>query len=96
MTLNEQDKEEFKTWTIGLLKDGPTQVVFIKKDGSERSMLCTLNPSMIPPVLGTSTRKKNDNTVTVYDLDKDAWRSFKWDSVKSVESSIQNQEALAN
>ncbi len=60
-------------------------VTFEKKDGTERVMNCTLQVSIVPQVDAESTRKGNDNVVAVWDLDKDAWRSFRVDSIKSVE-----------
>lgn len=50
-------------------------VKFIKKDGTERIMRCTLSSNVIPPIFGTSV-KGPEHLITVYDLDKDAWRSI--------------------
>jgi hypothetical protein len=60
-------------------------VTFEKKDGTERVMNCTLQVSIVPQVNTESTRKENDDVVAVWDLEKDAWRSFRVDSIKSVE-----------
>jgi hypothetical protein len=73
------------------LKENVAVVSFTKKDGTEREMRCTLQESMLPPVFLNGTeqmeqkvRKQNLDVVSVWDLDKNAWRSFRLDSVKAV------------
>jgi hypothetical protein len=89
MTLNETDFKLFKKWLRSHLKFGPVTVTFTKKDGSERVMKCTTNPTFImfkdPSVLESKREKKvNEDIMPVYDLESDAWKSFRWDSIKSV------------
>lgn len=88
MTLNEKDFKIFKKWLKGHLAYGPTTVTFTKKDGTERSMNCTINEAYIPKELHQKTDKKekkiNDEVMPVYDLDAKGWRSFRWDSVKTI------------
>jgi hypothetical protein len=78
------NKEDIK----GKLRNGVTTVVFTKKDGSERTMKCTLNESFIPqeqrPKEG-STHKVNDSVLAVFDIEKQGWRSFTITDVKSVQ-----------
>lgn len=77
---------------LGLLRTdkGGVSVVFNKKDGSKREMLCTLIESNIPADKQpkTDTEKEVSSTVgsavRVFDIDKQEWRSFRWDSVISV------------
>lgn len=64
------------------LREGDIVVGFTKKDGTDRFMNCTLvnipedmQPKSEKPV------KDNDNTMKVFDMDKQAWRSFNLDSV---------------
>lgn len=70
------------------LRDGVHQVVFTKKDGTERTMTCTLSESIIPqehrPKEG-STHKVNDAVLAVFDVEKQGWRSFTVADVKSVQ-----------
>lgn len=76
-----------KEMVENLLNAGVTTVTFTKIDGSERVMRCTLSESIIPSnslPKGSTERKKNDETRTVYDLDAAGWRSFRWDSVLEV------------
>lgn len=105
MTLNEKEFKLFKKWLTGHLKYGPTTVVFTKKDGTDREMLCTINPELVPaaPIVeahetNTSNpidfptpkkeKKVNDDVCPVYDLEAKGWRSFRWDSIKSVKFTI--------
>jgi hypothetical protein len=67
-----------------------TTVVFTKLDGTQRTMRCTLNSNLLPtPVITEAAsdtkpvRKQSDQVMVVYDLDKQAWRSFKIRSVLS-------------
>jgi hypothetical protein len=68
------------------------EVVFTKVDGSERVMHCTLMESLIPPsgtpqveiVPGAACSTARDTAIRVWDIDKQAWRSFRRDSVISV------------
>lgn len=60
---------------ITLLRQREVLVRFTKKDGSERLMRCTLNSDVIPVVYGGSV-KGPEHLITVFDLDKDAWRNI--------------------
>lgn len=67
------------------LRDGLVKVVFTKKDGTQRSLLGTLNPSLIPEEKQPkgSNRVHSVESQPVYDVEKDDWRSFRWDSLVS-------------
>jgi len=89
MTLNEKDFTLFQKWLKGHLKSGPVTVVFTKKDGTERVMKCTTNSTYLmfkdPAILESKREKKpNEDVMPVYDLESSAWKSFRWDSIKSV------------
>ena len=83
---------EFKTtkekdWLKGLLRETTVDITFTKKDGSERKMKCTLSENKIPSekVPKGESKAKNDDALPVFDLEKESWRSFRWDSIKKVE-----------
>jgi hypothetical protein len=91
--LSEKDFKRFKKWLKGHLKFGPVTVTFEKKDGSLRAMKCTTNPTYIlfkdPTVLESKKEKKvNEDVMPVYDMEADAWRSFRWDSVTQVQFTL--------
>lgn len=82
--------DEFKAWLRGMLRDANIEsvtVTFTKTDGTEREMRCTQAHDLIPidkEPKGT-TRALSDEVVRVFDLDKQEWRSFRWDSIISVD-----------
>ena len=73
------------------LKSGIFRITFIKKDGSERVLIGTADPSLLPAqtdleeFTSRSDRVKSDYIVVVYDLEAKGWRSFRSDSVISFE-----------
>jgi hypothetical protein len=66
---------------------GKTVIGFTKANGEKREMLCTLRPDLIPaePIIEgaepKAPRKENPDVQAVWDLEKQAWRSFRFDSV---------------
>lgn len=74
------DKEVYKE----LLENNIVLVKFIKVNGDERLMKCTLREDKLPiKSKSTSSRVPNDDVISVYDLEKEDWRSFRVDSVIS-------------
>ncbi len=67
------------------LQTGNVQVKFTKTDGTERTMVCTKDPKIIskfvPEREGEPKRTINENVISVFDLDKKQFRSFRKDSV---------------
>jgi hypothetical protein len=77
---------EGQEWLRGLLRDEKVTIVFTKKDGTERKMVCTLAESKIPSEKSPKNTGKtqSDEAIAVFDLEKQDWRSFRWDSVKKI------------
>jgi WYL_2, Sm-like SH3 beta-barrel fold len=75
-----------KTNMMNMLQSGIVNVKFTKVDGTERVMKCTLAEGIVKPHVKTTDREKkvNDDIVSVWDVDKDAWRSFRLDSVLEI------------
>lgn len=65
---------------INILRNSEVIVTFLKKDGTKRKMLCTLKPEVLPPLKG-SNHARNEEVLPVWDLEKNAWRSFRLDSI---------------
>jgi hypothetical protein len=74
--------DELKT----ALRAGPVVVTFTKTDGTERTMRCTLQEGVVVPHEKKTDRVKkvNENVVPVWDIEESAWRSFKFESIKTV------------
>ena len=97
---DDANKTIMRDWIKSLLQKGPVTVVFTKADGTDREMLCTLNPEQLPevpvatgPVDGivkeAKERKKPDeHSLRVFDLDKKEWRSFRFDRLQKVSTEI--------
>ena len=80
---------EHQEWLIEALRTGPLTINFTKVDGSERAMKCTLDETIVPKDFapkteGSGERKKSPDVLAVFDIEKSGWRSFRWDSIKSV------------
>ena len=65
-----------------LLQQGVVRVVFLKADGSERTMLATTHPSRMPPAPDTpstaerSGRRMAEDHLLVWDIEASGLRSF--------------------
>lgn len=86
------DAEEGRKWLRDMLRMGPVTVTFTKKDGEQRIMTCTLKEEHIPvesrpKVLaeGETPKKRNDSTISVWDMNANGWRSFVLANVQRIE-----------
>ena len=71
-----------------LLKQKVAVVTFVKKNGDERVMTCTLKADLLPPIEVKENKKEkkvNEEVLAVYDLNAKGWRSFRIDSVRHVD-----------
>ena len=71
-----------KEFVQTLRENFETKFKFQKKDCTEREARGTLNFDMIPKESipkGTQTWEDPDDIVKYWDLDKEAWRSFRWE-----------------
>ena len=75
------------------LRNGTAKIVFTKVDGTIREMICTLKKDILKEHDALSNRSSNgskrrinEDVVRVFDLEKKAWRSFRIDSLHTVES----------
>lgn len=94
-------KTVIRDWIKSLLQKGPITVTFIKADGTQRDMKCTLDWSLIPtdkqPGQGTvdgivkesKQRKEPDvHTLRVFDVEKLEWRSFRFDRLRKITAEL--------
>lgn len=74
-----------------ILTNNIVDVTFEKTDGTLREMRCTLMPEFLPApplesnVLTHSKRDENPNVIAVWDMNKTDWRSFRIDSLQSLD-----------
>jgi hypothetical protein len=84
----------FTSWLNGMLKVTDMTVTFTKKDGTERVMKCTLKSDALPVVEakplqeGKQPRKESTSSIRVFDLEKQEWRSCRYDSIKRIQFSL--------
>lgn len=97
---NDTEKAVIRDWVKSLLQKDEVTVTFVKADGTDREMRCTLHPEKLPPapvvtgpvdgiVKESKERKKPDeHSLRVFDLDKSEWRSFRFDRLKKVSAEL--------
>lgn len=97
---DDANKAIIRDWVRSLLQKGPITVTFVKADGTDREMRCTLHPEKLPPapvatgpvdgiVQESKQRKKPDeHSLRVFDIDKSEWRSFRFDRLKKVATEL--------
>jgi len=74
-----------KSKVMELLRSEWVKIEFTKVDGSIRQMLATLAEDQLPTQTETKTaRKSNDSAVAVWDVNANGWRSFRWESLQTV------------
>lgn len=76
---------------IEMLKEQIVEIKFKKVDGNDRRMQCTLKPDIIEAGGGTPQPKvvtrpdgSDSQVVKVWDTEKSAWRSFRWENFISI------------
>ena len=99
---DETNQAIIRDWVRRLLQTTEVEVEFVKSDGTLRVMRCTTDPDKLPVVPTNATtgpvdgivneskpRKQPDvHSIRVFDLDQQAWRSFRFDRLKRVSASL--------
>lgn len=76
-----------KDEVIATLKESNCVVTFTKVNGEVREMPCTLREDTVPAYERKTPVKestKESTNISVWCLDKQAWRSFRFDSLISI------------
>ncbi len=83
--------QEEKDLLTERLKSEQVVVKFKKVSGEERTMTCTLQESVIPPATKEDplsqkkVRAVSPEVCSVWDVEANGWRSFRWENVISIE-----------
>jgi hypothetical protein len=81
-----------KSKVLELLHTETVDLEFVKKDGTVRVMTATLKADKLPAQvdLEEAVQKKavNPDVMAVFDLINQGWRSFRWDSLKTVNGEV--------
>ena len=84
--LSDSEKKVFRKWLNDMLEFGPVTVDFLKVNGEKRTMRCTLKDT--PPYEKKTERKVNEEVCFCFDLDKNEWRSFRYDRMTDIKLEI--------
>jgi hypothetical protein len=93
---DDANKAIMRDWVRSLLQKGPVMVTFVKADGTEREMKCTLSGDFRPATPAPTTtvtdskprRHPDEHSLRVFDLDKNEWRSFRFERLRKVSAEI--------
>lgn len=88
----EDDWSVFEDTIKDLLYKKLITIKFVKKDGSDRVMRCTLQPDLLPPQEikeDKAPRKKSTTSLAVYDVEANGWRSFNYRTIRRMEYAAQ-------
>lgn len=107
MIIDSKQIELGVTMLTTYLCEGIVEVKFTKKDGTERTMNCTKVEHLIPEakrpkakevvvndilqLVESKVKERPLQLITVFDVDKQEWRSFNYTTVKSIKLHTQLQ-----
>ena len=80
----ERNSDDWRNNVETLLKQGNGKFHFQKVNGELRDMYCTLNPNVLPESGNTEPASQGKpGILTVFDIEKEAWRSMRYENVIS-------------
>ena len=98
---DDTEKTVMRDWVRSLLQKQPITITFVKADGTLRDMRCTLDWDRIPAdkhpgqpsvdgiVRESKQRREPDpHSLRVFDLEKEEWRSFRFDRLKKITAEL--------
>ena len=96
---DDANKAIIRDWIKSLLQKSEITVTFVKADGTDREMLSTLDPELLPPAPtgpvdgivkeSKKPRKEPDpHSLRVFDMEKQEWRSFRFDRLKKITAEL--------
>jgi hypothetical protein len=83
LDLGHLELEQFQNWLLETLKSHELEITFRKTSGEIRVMRATLVPELLPVTENTEKPKRAQVTTacSVFDVEAQDWRSFRWDSI---------------
>lgn len=67
------------------LRTGVAHFIFMKKNGELREIFATTNKALVQKhIVGTGESREHFYTTALFDVEKGAWRSFRWESIISI------------
>lgn len=100
--LTPEVQKQFRDWLRGMLHVGPVSIEFAKTDGTIRQMQCTLQAGAFEPpekktkkdaeeLAEKKEKKPNEDVCSVWDMEKQAWRSFRFDHIMKIKLEFGNE-----
>lgn len=88
--MSKKDQKIFREWVKGILQRETATLTFQKKDGTMRVIVASLREEDMPSYekKTDAVRKVNEEVLPVVDLEKNEWRSFRFDSIRKIEFSL--------
>ena len=84
-TTDQNDRSWQNEYLKGVLQTGIAIVTFLKKDGTQRVLRCTLSPTELPVQIDfeevVQKKTPNPDVLAVWDLENKGWRSFRYDTI---------------
>jgi len=70
-----------------LLAHSTMRIVFTKRDGTERTLICTRDMNLVPEENHPKgVKREAPDSLPVWSILDEGWRSFRFDAVKDVET----------
>lgn len=87
---NQTEKDALYELLQSLLRSGEVNLTFEKKDGTIRDMVCTLKEDEVKPYEKKTDKEKkvNKEVMSVFDVEKQEWRSFRLESLKNFRGTL--------
>jgi len=86
---SDSERQIMREWTMSVMRERTVHITFDKADGTERTMPCTLQESVLPNrSQDAKPVKYNPDVCRVFDPERQTWRSFRWDRLKRIEFDI--------
>ncbi len=70
------------------LQTGIVRITFDKVNGDRRIMTCTLQEQYLPPMAPEEKRPEPKDSLAVWDLTANGWRSFRLDKIIAIEEGV--------
>jgi hypothetical protein len=91
-----EERNQFRNWLKGVMQTEIVNLTFRKTDGTLRNMKCTLLPKYLPETVAVvedkPKRKMSEEALAVFDLEKNEWRSFRYDSVTEIKFTMSDKD----
>lgn len=81
----QSDIDDVRIQLVAALSTSVCRVDFTKIDGEHRLMTCTLRTDLLPTLTESVKQPKIGSTLSVWDVEKSGWRSFRLNQVNAIE-----------